>query len=74
MAKQDLYRHATIRLVNGPLQAMARLEYSSKDKCFVAQLDGSGMLGGFTDMTFKLNQQLMNRIAFLPDGSIELRL
>jgi hypothetical protein len=72
MAKLDLHEHASIRLVHGNMRVVANLEYSMTDHAFTAVLPSSGVFGPVDDIRFKLTDVMIQRIIYLPDGSIQL--
>ena len=74
MVKIDLKSRAHIWLVKGRITTLARLEYSELDQCFVVQLPMSGIFGDNGDLRLKLTEPLLERVAYLPDGGLELRL
>lgn len=72
MAKAHQPPRAFIRLVHEHMQVVAALEYSEAERAFVAVLTGSGIFGPVEDFRLKLTDDMMQRIVFHPDGTIQL--
>jgi hypothetical protein len=74
MARTELARFATIRLVSGKLITDANLEYSKSDSGFVVKVPGGFSHRTSRDLKFQLTEPMIRRIIYRPDGGIELPL
>jgi hypothetical protein len=74
MGAKQLHQHASIRLVIGDRESVVPITYHAEKKALEITLAGSGLFGFPGDMNMLVTGAMLERIVYLPDGTIQLKI